>query len=194
MRGRTTPPPRSWKRERHGGHKKQRILEEASLAETTALLFVFAQRASKQKVENKHREALCFLIVLCVCVTLCALAYNAHVRLCSWLNKPNASTSFHCASLLVRKFWHSFEYAQQRFPQPQQSITGNECMGYHVCWALPLSIYIVCPHLQSMDQCATCSHVVSLCLIWEMEPPHVICLSWQVRAIKATGISLLAIF
>lgn len=64
---------------------------------------------------------------------------------------------------------NSFECVWQWFLQLQRSIMGNRCIGYHVSWALPLSIYIVCHHLQSMAQCATCSHVVSLCMIWEKE-------------------------
>lgn len=60
----------------------------------------------------------------------------------------------------------SFECVQQ---QLQQSIMGSKCIGCHVSWALPLSIYIVCHHLQSMAQCATCSHVLSLCMIWEKD-------------------------
>lgn len=66
---------------------------------------------------------------------------------------------FHWSSVLnsLNVFW-----VHQRFLQAKQTIMGNKCRGCRVGWALPLSVYIVCHHLQSMDQCVTCSHVVSL--------------------------------
>lgn len=79
----------------------------------------------------------------------------------------------------LKQMWlKTLQVSIQRVMCPQQFSAmcscshshGEQMYGLPCGWVLTLSMYIVCHHLQGMDPCATCSHVVSLCMSWEKEP------------------------
>lgn len=85
-------------RERNRGHKRQRILEEASLAEKTTTLFVLTQRARKQRwwANTEGRCVSCSLVCVFVSHFKCSCVRRAQLLMhISGLFWSNNCTLFH---------------------------------------------------------------------------------------------------